>query len=340
MTRPRDDVPSAEGLSLGSSGRDVTLLQEYLGRFGYLDNGIHRRFGMTSAGAEPVPKQPGEFCDCTQNALRNFQTLQGLPITGDLNTETLAAMEKDRCGCVDVGEYVLYGKKWSTTNLRYGYVNFTPDMTKAKVRSGIKSAFNLWSAVTPLKFTEIPIGSNPEIRIQFATGSHGDGSPFDGAGGVLAHAYYPGQGAISGDSHFDDAETWSINLPPSGIDLVTVAAHEFGHALGLKHSNVTNALMYAYYGGPHRFLHQDDIDGIQALYGVEEWHSGKSIVRAYATYHKMNAWAYVKDVGWRKIKPTYTDGVTNVFAAVCEARVNGRTTRVQVTKTKLLKIYL
>ena len=176
MTRPRNDIPSAEGLSVGSSGRDVGLLQEYLGRFGYLDNGIHRRFGMTAVGAESPPGHPGEFCDCTEKALRKFQTLQGLPITGDLNSETLAAIGKDRCGCPDVGEYVLWGQKWSTTNLRYGFVNFSPDITQAQARSAIKTALDLWAAVTPLNFTEVPIGSNPEIRIQFASGNHGDGS--------------------------------------------------------------------------------------------------------------------------------------------------------------------
>ncbi|MFQ5910971.1 MAG: matrixin family metalloprotease, partial [Thermoplasmata archaeon] len=55
--------------------------------------------------------------------------------------------------------------------------------------------------------------------------------------------------------------------PPSGTDLVTVAAHEFGHALGLKHSNVRDALMFAYYGGLNRSLDADDIAGIRALYG-------------------------------------------------------------------------
>ncbi len=56
---------------------------------------------------------------------------------------------------------------------------------------------------------------------------------------------------------------------PSGqpIDLVTVAAHEIGHSLGLGHSNVACALMNAFYTGSHRYLAQDDIDGIQSIYG-------------------------------------------------------------------------
>jgi hypothetical protein len=48
---------------------------------------------------------------------------------------------------------------------------------------------------------------------------------------------------------------------------MTVAAHEFGHSLGLNHTNVQGALMFPSYSGPHRFLAQDDIDGMQSIYG-------------------------------------------------------------------------
>ena len=65
---------------------------------------------------------------------------------------------------------------------------------------------------------------------------------------------------LASDAHFDDAEDWT------DIDLVSVAAHEFGHSLGLEHSTVQSALMFPTYDGPHRFLDQDNINGICALY--------------------------------------------------------------------------
>lgn len=44
------------------------------------------------------------------------------------------------------------------------------------------------------------------------------------------------------------------------------ATHEIGHALGLSHSAVEAAVMFAYYGGLIRPLHPDDKMGIRNIY--------------------------------------------------------------------------
>ncbi|XP_066894668.1 matrix metalloproteinase-27 isoform X2 [Kogia breviceps] len=55
-----------------------------------------------------------------------------------------------------------------------------------------------------------------------------------------------------------------------GLSLFLVAAHEFGHSLGLSHTNDQTALMFPNYVSldPSKYpLSQDDINGIQSIYG-------------------------------------------------------------------------
>lgn len=80
----------------------------------------------------------------------------------------------------------------------------------------IRRALDMWERVTPLSFKELPAVSISnqsalaDIMLLFASGFHGDMSLFDGEGGSLAHAFYPGPG-IGGDVHFDADERWTLD---------------------------------------------------------------------------------------------------------------------------------
>ncbi|CAH1802129.1 unnamed protein product [Owenia fusiformis] len=252
------DIKEEKSLAALSSSVD------YLSKFGYLP---------------PLDLTKGELRTekSLVSAIEVFQRFANLPVTGQVNQQTLDQMTKPRCGMPDlVGtseqmkrrkRYALARSKWDKTDLTYRFLNYSPDLDREQIRSTIARAFNYWAEVTPLTFTEIEDASEADIYISFRRGYHDDGYPFDGIGGVLAHAFFPGNGR-GGDTHFDEDEPWVIDSS-DGTDLFWVAVHEFGHALGLAHSSVRGSLMYPWYQGhnPNFKLHGDDIGGIQKLYG-------------------------------------------------------------------------
>jgi hypothetical protein len=159
--------------------------------------------------------------------------------------------------------------QWNTLDLTYYFINGTGKISGDTERDLVRQAFAMWAAQTPLTFTETTNENEANIVLAWATGEHGDGDPFDGPGDVLAHASFPNPyDDRQVFLHFDDDERW-VNSDARDVDLLTVAAHEIGHTLGLAHSNDPDALMFPSYDGPRRFLGNDDIAGIQELYGVD-----------------------------------------------------------------------
>lgn len=287
----RHGVNATVGLALGASGTDVDALQKYLKKFGYLGEappaGAVAQESHSLIDSRPVATA-GTFDEATVEALRQFQAMAGLPVTGVFDEATKAKTSAPRCGNPDVSSFVATGGRWATTDLTYAFSEFSPDLDPAQCRQAVHQAFSTWAGWTKLTFREGP-AATAHIIIRFVTGDHGDGAPFDGASGVLAHAFFPGTPPaaptpIQGDTHFDEAETWTLAVPPGAgqIDLTTVAIHEFGHALGLNHSPVAGAVMQAFYGGPRRVLHSDDVNGITSIYGgyniaEASWVHGTSI---------------------------------------------------------------
>ncbi len=138
--------------------------------------------------------------------------------------------------------YELVGVGWDgpglgAADLGYFFDNSTSDMPVDDQQEVCEDMMKEWSRHAALTWHKADrYGENESIDIGWYNGDHGDGYPFDGPGGVLAHAYFPNDinpEPIAGDLHFDDAEDWTLDF--SGFNLHMVALHELGHSLGLGH---------------------------------------------------------------------------------------------------------
>ncbi|CAN0857528.1 Metalloendoproteinase 5-MMP [Linum grandiflorum] len=256
-----------KGCHKGDNLKDISKLKHYLEKFGYLDynnnNTIRNNY----------------FDHLLEKAIKTYQTNYHLNTTGALDSDTVATMMSPRCGVADIvnGTNWMQGRlrtvshfsffpgspKWraSKTRLTYGFLPGTP----ARAMDAVSKAYMTWAQNTHFKFERASGGNTrPDMTIGFHSRGHGDGAPFDGPGGTIAHAFAPENGRF----HYDAEEPWGLGRRDA-FDLETVALHEIGHLLGLGHSSVEGAIMYPTISlGAKKGLNQDDIRGIRALYGV------------------------------------------------------------------------
>ncbi|PQM32870.1 metalloendoproteinase 3-MMP-like [Prunus yedoensis var. nudiflora] len=269
---PFEFLDHLKGCHKGDKVQGIQDLKKYLERFGYLNGDINN----------------DDFDDQLEAAIKTYQINYHLKATGTLDTKTVSKMMMPRCGVPDiingttamrsgkkrhphhhgghtVAHYAFFqgSPKWPANkyHLTYGFAQGTP----ANAVGAVTRAFATWAGNTHFSFSQAQSVDSADLKISFGSGEHGDGRPFDGPGGVLAHAYAPTNGRF----HYDADETWVVGAVPGGMDLETVALHEIGHLLGLEHSSVEGAVMLpGIRAGFTQSLHADDIQGIKALYNT------------------------------------------------------------------------
>ncbi len=134
----------------------------------------------------------------------------------------------------------------------------------------ILKAAQMWAQQTDINFAVVSDNGSA-----IGSGSYQQGDPAMGdirIGGynfgtsVLAQGYLPPPGdnySIAGDIQINTGQNFNIGKT---YDLFTVMSHEIGHALGLLHSRVVTADMYANYTSARTALGPDDITAIRSIY--------------------------------------------------------------------------
>ncbi|HYC77397.1 MAG TPA: matrixin family metalloprotease [Planctomycetota bacterium] len=210
------------------------------------------------------------------NSLRFFGRAS-VPVFAVVMATTLVLGERET-----VAAYTHTGVQWSGSSAPYHInANFIDASagTSADQIAAIQAGANAWAQQAALPFSFSYQGTTPLALTAFDGTNSVYYSHTDGNGALAVCTYFSiGGQTMQFDIEFYDRWdggtydfVWAHTPTPTQFDIQSVAAHEFGHALGLDHSAVAAATMYPSVAPgttANRTLHADDVAGAQALYGA------------------------------------------------------------------------
>lgn len=174
--------------------------------------------------------------------LSEYQAFHKLMPTGDLDPVTERSIELPRfCALPDKMELGGQILRWGKKSLRYGFSGKLPGIEIEDMRRAFQIAFDRWSAVCDIQASHIG-DSGAAADIIIGTGA------IDGPSKTLAWSELPNGSDQPLNQKYDNGEPWVIadSVPAYRIDLIRVACHELGHAIGISHIGPGNLMAPTY----------------------------------------------------------------------------------------------
>lgn len=259
LKKPIEDISKPEKLEA------LSEITEYFSNYGYT---------LSS------PSLNDSYGQETIAAIKTFQKYFNLPVTGDLNNETIQLMSLPRCGVPDFNfnynftdnlSFPKSGHRWfpKGNNLTYGFrpaSKIPLNMTKV-----FRDSFTRWANATGLNLTETTY-DKADIKIGFYNFTY-YGFEDEVYGSSLIQST---SGVKVGHVLLDVTLLWelpsqnkNLSWEDGMLDLESAAMHQIGHLLGLDHSNEKDSVMYPYVLPSQQRkvnLSKSDKDNIQQQY--------------------------------------------------------------------------
>lgn len=226
------------------------------------------------------------------------------------------AYDSETHGVEFIEKQVEWDGKWNKNVMYYDVLNSPQGLSIKKVRNALNFAMTTWDVEVDLDFHPVWFrkyrNKTPEIIVEFKTPDQD--KQFKDRPSVLAYAYFPAQGSVSGKIVFNADYNWGLasggikvkdarrrgyNVKGDPADdqiikiynIIQVLIHELGHMLGLRHDVSGNGnghdVMDAIYSGDRYDLSDRDIYRIHLKYLPETFSK-------WSRYRRFKNWLRLK----------------------------------------------
>ncbi len=183
--------------------------------------------------------------------------------------------------------------KWPDGEVSYRLNSYSTDFSERNQLRAITVALRAWQLrINKIRFRR---ERNPDVSVDFDVSFE----PTDHftSDNIFAHAYFPGQGDISGDVHINDGGWhWTSDVSLSNLarpPLVPIMIHEFGHSLGLRHDTFTDSMHTEIMYPTFNIGRKKTNLGIRDIFRIQEKYGARTMSQRWLDYFRRR-----RALGW------------------------------------------